>query len=82
MLRLPARYGLGKALFAALQDSESPGQTARIADVLRRNGVVAATRAVSMATILLGMQARLARQSDEEILLGRLEWTSNAPAQG
>lgn len=74
--------GLGKALFAALKDAESPGQAGRIADVLRRNGVVAATRAVSMATILLGMQARLARQSDAEILHGRLEWTSNAAAQG
>ncbi|MBA3069994.1 MAG: hypothetical protein FP825_16100 [Hyphomonas sp.] len=74
--------GLGKALFAALQDADSHGQAARIADVLRRNGVVAATRAVSMATILLGLQARLARQSDEEILHGRFEWITNTPVQG
>jgi hypothetical protein len=73
---------LGKALFAALQDADSHGQAARIADVLRRNGVVAATRAVSMATILLGLQARLARQSDEDILHGRFEWITNTPVQG
>jgi len=74
--------GLGKALFEAFSDAESPGQAARIADVLRRNGVVAANRAASMASILLGLQARLARQSDTEILHGRFDWTGNAAVQG
>lgn len=74
--------GLGKALFGAFTEGEPSGQATRVADVLRRNGVVAANRAVSMASILLVLLARLDRQADEEILHGRFDWGGEAAATG
>lgn len=74
--------GLGKALFAALSAGGDADNAAQVADILRRNGVVAAGREGDMAASLLALQAHQARQPDAEILHGRFDWTGNAPVQG
>lgn len=59
--------GLGRALLAALQESDSDDA---LADVLRRNGVVKAEQVGAMAGALRRYQALFAGQADAEILSG------------
>ncbi len=72
--------GLGKALFAALGAPDRAGREAVMADTLIRNAVTLPEQAPVLAATLLGLQARLERQADSEILHGRFDWSGAAAA--
>lgn len=73
--------GLGRALFEAFTAPDSGDLAARLAEILRRNGVTAADKSAALADALVQLQVRFARQEDAEILHGRFEWIGGGGGQ-
>ena len=73
--------GMGKALFEAFSAPASGDLSARLAEILSRNGVTVPDKSRALADALVSLQERLARQEDTEILHGRFDWIGAASGQ-
>jgi cytochrome b pre-mRNA-processing protein 3 len=69
-----AHSGLGRALFEAFSAPETGDLEARLAEILRRNGLSLPDKAAELAGALVNLQDRFTRQSDTEILHGQFDW--------
>lgn len=74
--------GLGKALFTALAEGNTGLRAGQVAEILRRNGIVAPDDAAALASRLLDLETHLARQPDDEILQGRFDWMAAGAGRG